>query len=107
MCICHFAHNSLPVKRNVARRGVDIDTRCPMCLRLDEDCGHLFLKCKKLKLCWGLLNLENVWMELMNCQSGTETISKLWKFDKQIQLKVVLLWRWWSAMNKVNNGERL
>jgi hypothetical protein len=108
MFIWSFAHNSLPVWRNVARRGVDIDTRCPMCLRLDEDCGHLFFKCKNVKLCWRLLNLENVRMELVNCQSGSETISKLWKFDKHIQLKViVLLWRWWSARNKLNNGERL
>jgi hypothetical protein len=26
----------------VARRGVDIDTRCSVCERPDEDCGHLF-----------------------------------------------------------------
>jgi hypothetical protein len=48
----------------VARRGVDIDSRCLVCLRLDEDCGHLFFKCKKVKSCWRLLNLENVGMEL-------------------------------------------
>jgi hypothetical protein len=51
MFIWRFAHNSLPVERNVARRGVDIDSRCPVCLRLDEDCGHLFFKCKKVKSC--------------------------------------------------------
>jgi hypothetical protein len=48
--------------------------------------------------------------EFRECRDGigTETISKLWKFDKHMQLKVVvLLWRWWSARNKVNNGERL
>jgi hypothetical protein len=92
----------------VARRGVDIDTGCHVCLRLDEDGRHLFFKGKKVKLCWQLLNLENVRMKLVNCQLGTEIIFKVWKFDKDIQLKVViLLWRWWSTRNKVNNGERL
>jgi hypothetical protein len=92
----------------VARRGVDIDTGCHVCLRLDEDGRHLFFKGKKVKLCWQFLNLENVRMKLVNCQLGTEIIFKVWKFDKDIQLKVViLLWRWWSTRNKVNNGERL
>ena len=26
-----FAHNSLPLHMNIARRGMDIDTRCPVC----------------------------------------------------------------------------
>jgi len=39
-----LAHNSLPVRRNLARRGVLIDTRCPVCQRCDEDCGHIFFQ---------------------------------------------------------------
>jgi ribonuclease HI len=30
-----------------------------MCSRLDEDCGHLFLKCMYVKECWRSLNLED------------------------------------------------
>ena len=44
-----FALNSLPVRRNISRRGMEIDTKCPVCLRLDEDGGHYFLKCKFAK----------------------------------------------------------
>ncbi|WVZ72794.1 hypothetical protein U9M48_021201, partial [Paspalum notatum var. saurae] len=40
--IWRLAHNSLPVRRNLARRGVKTDTICPVCHRLDEDCGHIF-----------------------------------------------------------------
>lgn len=29
-----FAHNSLPLRRRVQSRGMDVDTRCPMCYRL-------------------------------------------------------------------------
>jgi hypothetical protein len=53
-----FTHNSLPVRRNISRRGMEIDTRCPVCWRLDENGGHCFLKCKYVKQCWRTLNLE-------------------------------------------------
>jgi hypothetical protein len=64
MFVWRFAHNSLPVRRNVARRGVELDTICPVCGRLDEDCGHIFFKCKFVKLCWRLLNMEDIRSEL-------------------------------------------
>ena len=46
MFIWMLAHNSLAVRRNIARRGLNNETICPMCWRLDEDCGHLFFKCQ-------------------------------------------------------------
>ena len=52
------------------------------------------------------MNMEDVRIELMNCQSGMETIDKIWEPEKSQQLKVIV-WRWWSARNKVNDGSRL
>jgi hypothetical protein len=79
------------------------DTRCPMCNRLDEDCGHLFFKCKRAKECWRILNLEEYRSLLLMCSSGKEVIQKIWTFPDSIQINIiVLLWRWWSARNKVN-----
>lgn len=40
--VWRLAYNSLQVKMNIARRGVSLDTLCPICLRFDEDSGHLF-----------------------------------------------------------------
>ncbi|KAJ1283965.1 hypothetical protein BS78_03G168000 [Paspalum vaginatum] len=37
MFVWRMAHNALQVKLNIARRGVDLDTICPMCSRFDED----------------------------------------------------------------------
>jgi ribonuclease HI len=108
MFIWRLVHNSLPVKRNLVRRGVKVDMLCPMCKRLDEDCGHLFFKCKYAKLCWRLMNMEALRTLLEDCHSGKETINKIWTFDKSEQLKViVLLWRWWSARNKVNERGKM
>lgn len=36
-----MAHNSLAIRKELARRGMDLDTRCVMCGRFDEDGAHL------------------------------------------------------------------
>lgn len=95
MFVWRLAHNSLPVKRNLARRGVKLDTICPVYSRLDEDCRHIFFKCKFAKMCWHLLNMEDIRSELASCQSGLEVINKIWMLQNNIQSKVfVFLWRW-------------
>jgi hypothetical protein len=50
--VWRLAHNSLPLKRNIQRRGMECDTLCVCCRRLDEDGAHLFLKCKQVKNIW-------------------------------------------------------
>ena len=70
-----LAHNSLPVRRNVARRGVKLDSKGPVCQRFGEDCGHVFFKCKYVKLCWHELDMEDIRTELPNRQSGKEIIT--------------------------------
>jgi hypothetical protein len=38
-----LAHNSLPWRLNIKRRGVkNVDTKCPVCQRLDEDWMNAF-----------------------------------------------------------------
>ena len=93
-------------ERNLARRGIVINTRCPVCARLDEDCGHLFFKCKYAKLCWRMMNMEPIRVQLLNCGSAWKTCNIIGKLEKDTQLKVIIfLWRWWSARNKANDGE--
>jgi hypothetical protein len=107
MFLWRIAHNSLVVKRNVARRGVDSETICPMCYRLDEDCVHLFLKCKGAKECWRLLNLEEYHIPFLGCASGKEVIQQMWTLPAQVQLKIIVfLWKWWSVRNKANAGAK-
>jgi hypothetical protein len=74
MFIWRLAHNSLPVRRNLARRGIKTDTLCPVCNRLDEDCSHIFFKFKYVKHCWRLLNMEEHRVMLLGCQSGKEIV---------------------------------
>jgi hypothetical protein len=103
-----MVHNSLPVRANLSRRGVNLYTICPMCQRYDEDCGHLFFECKRVRACWRDMNLEQVRAELELCYSGQETTTKIWSLERDLQNKVlVFLWRWWSVRNKVNAGEKM
>ena len=100
-------HNSLAVRRNLARRGMKVDTLCPMCQRLDENPGHLFFKCKAVKECWRNLNLEEHRLTLSACQSGRELMQKIWSLSPHLQMQIVVLfWKWWSVRNKVNAGEK-
>ncbi|WVZ72039.1 LOW QUALITY PROTEIN: hypothetical protein U9M48_020558 [Paspalum notatum var. saurae] len=95
-----LVRNSLQVKRNIARRGVKLETLCPMCQRFDEDSGHLFFKCKGVRRCWLLLNLEEARMELISLNSGLDMIEKIWSFPENYFLVM------WTTRNKVNVGKR-
>jgi hypothetical protein len=96
MFIWRLAHNILPVKRNLARRGVRTDTIYPIYKRLDEDNCHLFFKCKWAKEFSRILEIDNireVW---------------IWELEKKRRDAIFIwMWHWWSAWNKANAGERV
>jgi hypothetical protein len=103
-----FAHNGLALL-SIKRRGVmDVDTRCPVCNRLDEDGGHCFLKCKIVRKCWQALNLERVRMCLLGMNSPRDIVQHiLTTNEKEKVLISCILWSWWDARNKANAGEGL
>jgi hypothetical protein len=102
-----FSHNSLPLRRNISRRGMDIDTRCPVCWRLDEDGGHCFFKCKFAKECWRALNLEDARQVLSGLSSAKQVTEHVLSMPEEKKLLIVgLLWAWWDAHNKANVGEQ-
>ena len=49
-----------PMRMNILRKGVELDTRCVVCNRLFEDGGHLFFRCKEAKARWRALDFEEV-----------------------------------------------
>uniref|UniRef100_A0A0A9CHE7 Reverse transcriptase zinc-binding domain-containing protein n=1 Tax=Arundo donax TaxID=35708 RepID=A0A0A9CHE7_ARUDO len=106
--IWRLAHNSLPVRKNIARRGIELDTRCPVCSRFDEDGGHCFLKCKFVRKCWMLLHMEDIRVQLTELSSPQEMLHKILFLEERKRIEIVLLlWTWWEARNKVNVGDPL
>jgi hypothetical protein len=91
---------------DIARRAVDLDTRCPLCHRLFEDGRHLFLTCKFAKQRWMALLLEDVRLNLIPCQSAIEMLEEVLNLsEKEKLLSVSLLWNWWQERNRGNHGE--
>jgi hypothetical protein len=89
--IKHFAwrlvHNSHPLRINLARRGMKIDTKCPLCQRLDEE--HLFLKCKMAKQVWRALNLDTVRERLSELASARDVLVQIMKEKEDIRLQCI------------------
>jgi hypothetical protein len=104
--IWRLSHNSLPLRMNIKRKKIDLDTRCPMCYRVDEDGGHLFLKCKKVKQIWRQSLLEDVRITLAEAPNPMAMFDTICALPKEKRDHVlILLWDWWTTRNKVNAGE--
>jgi len=95
-------HNTLAVRSVLRRCGMELDTRCMVCNRIDEDGGHLFSKCKHVKYLWKELNLEHVRLRLAEFRSAKNMLQMIWELDtKECFLVVTLLWHWWLERNRI------
>jgi hypothetical protein len=75
-----LAHNSLPLNEDEKqqRHGYR-HCVCPIRSRdLDEDAGHLFLKCKYAKMVWRELGMEDKRERLAPERSAMETFRTVW-----------------------------
>ncbi|PNT63273.1 hypothetical protein BRADI_4g13676v3 [Brachypodium distachyon] len=96
-----FSHNSHPVRRNLERRGMDLDTRCVVCSTLFEDGCHLFFKCRLVKERWRALELEDVRVQLSLCTSAFDVCHSILKLpSEKATFVVATLWCWWTERNK-------
>jgi hypothetical protein len=101
-----LAHDSLPHRCNIARRGIEIDTLCRVCNRLNEDGAHVFLRCKGVKQVWAGMDLDEVRNELLVCDGPKEMLGHILHLNqKKLIRSVALLWTWWKHRNKINAGE--
>jgi hypothetical protein len=81
---------------NKKRCNIDLDTRCPVCKRFDEDGGHCFLKCKGARQCWRELNLEDTRGKLLIKESSREFVGEILNLKPDHCAEFfLLLWKWW------------
>ena len=86
---------------------MELDTKCVMCHRMDEDGAHLFMKCKNVKKLWREVGLEETRVRLAQTESAEEFIRKVLELDKKQRMRVcILLYHWWRERNNVREGER-
>lgn len=108
--IKHFlwrlGHDSIALRMTLKRRGLDLDTKCVACNRLDEDGGHLFFKCKEVKKIWRELNLEDLTCELANLHSARAIVEALSALGENEKLTAsLLLYTWWNERNRRREGD--
>jgi hypothetical protein len=94
MLIWRIAHDSLPHRVNLERRGIELDPICPVCNRLNEDGAHLFLKCKKIKRNWTDLQIDNVREKLLRCYDAQDFVNQILRLEREDKLKTISL-IWW------------
>ncbi|XBI46999.1 hypothetical protein VPH35_111078 [Triticum aestivum] len=110
--VLHFlwriATYSLPLRMKLKNRGMEIDSRCPVCLRYDEDGGHCFLKCKMVRRLWSLAQMNNIRDKLMLCNGPLSLFNELFRLTEEESIKVcVMFWLWWHERNKANAGDTM
>uniref|UniRef100_A0A0A9D8Q3 RNase H type-1 domain-containing protein n=1 Tax=Arundo donax TaxID=35708 RepID=A0A0A9D8Q3_ARUDO len=102
-----MAHNSQALRMNLQRKGMEVDTRCVVCHRQNEDGAHLFFKCKFVRKIWHNAGLNLVRQTLSEIQSPLEVIQHILQQQEEVQVKILLLmWYWWAQHNKIREGEK-
>jgi hypothetical protein len=86
-----LAQNSIPLKMSLKRRGIDTDTRCLVCMRLDKDGGHCFLKCKFICKCWQAMEMEQTRLELVEMRPSREVVQYVLEMEEIQRQKCVIL----------------
>jgi hypothetical protein len=99
-----LAHNCLPLKLNIKRRGIECNTMRVCCKRLDEDGAHLFLKCKEVKKVLNLIGMDNILDHMCAYSSAAAVVQEILSLKETDKiLACCTLWRWWCSRNKVNS----
>ena len=93
--ILHFlwrmATYNLPLRMKLRNRGMKVDTRCPVCNRYDEDGGHCFLKCKKVRRLWWLAQMEEIREKLLKSNDPISMFDEIFRLTEEDRMKVCIL----------------
>jgi hypothetical protein len=101
-----LAHNSLPLKMSIKRRGIECDTLYVCCRRFDEDGAHLFLKCKEVRKVWKLIGMEDVCDRMCAYSTAASVVQEILCLKEADRILVCCtLWRWWTTRNKLNQRD--
>jgi hypothetical protein len=84
-----------------------IDPVCPVCNRLDEDGGHLFLKCKLAKSVWRMLKLSQEWEAMRHQENARGLITQVMQQkEEKRRLIFIMMWFIWSERNLIREEGR-
>lgn len=98
--------NSLPVLCNLSRRGIELNTTCPVCCSAAESILHILKHCSYARLFWALSTCPN---SLIMCETDDllDLVQKIRSAAtiEQLDMFICCCWRLWCTRNaKVFEG---
>ncbi|KAJ1403209.1 Reverse transcriptase zinc-binding domain [Sesbania bispinosa] len=99
--IWRLMHNSLPVRAQLIRRGINCVPLCPWCANDLETAAHLFRDCKWIKEAWMQSPLGYRFTDSSQIPVGVWVDNYLNKSTEEASsLFIALCYGFWQAMNK-------
>lgn len=85
---------------------MDLDTKCAVCHRFDEDGAHLFFKCKVMEKLWTYLGLSREREILLFKSSARDVMETVMNLKEEPKLRCCYaLSMCWSERNRIREGE--
>jgi hypothetical protein len=75
---------------------MEVNTRCSICFRFDEDGGHCFLKCKTVRKVWCSAQLEHIRAKLLLYADLFNLFEEVFRLSEQESMKVCILFGWFG-----------
>lgn len=63
--IWRLARDILPTRSRLERKGIILDTQCPLCCKNSETSSHLFMHCDMAKLVWFSSPWESIYQVIL------------------------------------------
>lgn len=108
MCAWKIVNNVIPTRKNITKKGTDINTLCCFGKKREESTTHLFWVCKISK---------NIWLDFFPNLSGLFSVCregwdpqeiKRWIVDDakedEIDVALLILWNLWNSRIKISSN---
>ena len=107
MFVWRVARGWIPTNSSLAKRGIQVDTRCPRCKITSETVFHAIWSCREIKPMW---KATSWWGDIKGCFGG-DIISLLMHIHsclstENFEVFVTLMWSAWNRRNDtLHNGK--
>ena len=96
-------HDAIPIKSNLKRRHILIDSLCERCWKEDETALHALWSCSELSSIWSLSQWSS--RKISSVTNFKELLSWILNNKSNLELFGMITWGIWNQQNKVRNHQ--
>jgi hypothetical protein len=102
-------NNAIPVKDNLATRGIRCDPLCPLCYSKVETINHIFLECEWTKQIWfaSPLTINYEHLQIKNLSDWLDYMMQNTTAEDMQNISTILYEIWLARNEKLYNGKQL